>query len=111
MKILLIIITFLTFISPVFAERNMTIENALHEYIKGKDARIGVAVIINGKDTVSVNGNRDFPMMSVIKFPLALTVAHWINTNGMSLNDTVTFSEKAMKEDTYSPMLKSMVRA
>lgn len=106
MKILLIIITFLTFISPVFAERNMTIENALHEYIKGKDARIGVAVIINGKDTVSVNGNRDFPMMSVVKFPLALTVAHWINTNGMSLNDTVTFCEKAMKEDTYSPMLK-----
>ena len=84
----------------------MTIENALHEYIKGKDARIGVAVIINGKDTVSVNGNRDFPMMSVVKFPLALTVAHWIDTNGMSLNDTVTFSEKAMKEDTYSPMLK-----
>lgn len=78
----------------------------MHEYIKGKDARIGVAVIINGKDTVSVNGNRDFPMMSVVKFPLALTVAHWINTNGMSLNDTVTFSEKAMKEDTYSPMLK-----
>lgn len=106
MKILLIIITFLTFISPVFAERNKAIENALHEYIKGKDARIGVAVIINGKDTVSVNGNRDFPMMSIVKFPLALTVAHWINTNGMSLNDTVTFSEKAMKEDTYSPMLK-----
>lgn len=106
MRKLLLIIIYLSFISPVFAERNMTIENALHEYIKGKDARIGVAVIINGKDTVSVNGNRDFPMMSVIKFPLALTVAHWINTNGMSLNDTVTFSEKAMKEDTYSPMLK-----
>ncbi len=47
-------------------------------------------------------------MMSVVKFPLALTVAHWINTNGMSLNDTVTFSEKAMKEDTYSPMLKKV---
>lgn len=106
MRKLLFIIIYLSFISPVFAERNKAIENALHEYIKGKDARIGVAVIINGKDTVSVNGNRDFPMMSVVKFPLALTVAHWINTNGMSLNDTVTFSEKAMKEDTYSPMLK-----
>ncbi len=106
MRKLLFIIIYLSFISPVFAGGNKAIENALHEYIKGKDARIGVAVIINGKDTVSVNGNRDFPMMSVVKFPLALTVAHWINTNGMSLNDTVTFSEKAMKEDTYSPMLK-----
>ncbi len=106
MRKLLFIIIYLSFISPAFACGNKAIENALHEYIKGKDAQIGVAVIINGKDTVSVNGNRDFPMMSVVKFPLALTVAHWINTNGMSLNDTVTFSEKAMKEDTYSPMLK-----
>lgn len=106
MRKLLFIIIYLSFISPAFAGGNKAIENTLQKYIKGKDARIGVAVIINGKDTVSVNGNRDFPMMSVVKFPLALTVAHWIDTNGMSLNDTVTFNEKAMKEDTYSPMLK-----
>lgn len=106
MKILLIIITCLIFISPAFADGSKMIESALQEYVKGKDARIGVAIIIMRKDTVSVNGNRDFPMMSVVKFPLALTVAHWIDTNGMSLNDTVTFNEKAMKEDTYSPMLK-----
>ncbi len=106
MKRLLLILSYLSFMLPAFANESKYIEDALQEYISGKDARIGVAVIINGKDTVSVNGNRDFPMMSVVKFPLALTVAHWINTNGMSLNDTVTFSEKAMKEDTYSPMLK-----
>lgn len=106
MRKLLFIIIYLSFISPAFAGGNKAIENTLQKYIKGKDARIGVAVIINGKDTVSVNGNRDFPMMSVVKFPLALTVAHWIDTNGMSLNATVTFNEKAMKEDTYSPMLK-----
>ena len=75
MRKLLFIIIYLSFISPVFAERNKAIEVALQEYIQEKDARIGVAVIINGKDTVSVNGNRDFPMMSVVKFPLALTVA------------------------------------
>jgi len=91
---------------PAFANESKSIENALQEYINGKDARIGVAVIINGKDTVSVNGNRDFPMMSVVKFPLALTVVHWVDTNGMSLNDNVTFSENALNEDTYSPMLK-----
>ena len=68
MKILLVIITYLIFILPVFAEENRVIENTLQEYIAGKDARIGVAVIINSKDTVSINGNRDFPMMSVVKF-------------------------------------------
>lgn len=106
MRKLLFIIIYLSFISPVFAERNMAIENILQEYINGKDARIGIAIIINGKDTVSVNGNRDFPMMSVVKFPLALTVANWVDTNNMSLSNTVTFSGKSLKEDTYSPMLK-----
>lgn len=106
MRKLLFIIIYLSFISPAFAGGNKAIDNALQEYIKGKDARIGIAIIINGKDTVSVNGNRDFPMMSVVKFPLALTVANWVDTNNMSLSDTVTFSGKSLKEDTYSPMLK-----
>lgn len=106
MKRILFTLIHLALILPAFADGNKAIENVLQNYVMGKDARIGAAVIINGKDTVSVNGNRDFPMMSVVKFPLALTVAHWIDTNGLSLNDTVTFSEKAMKEDTYSPMLK-----
>lgn len=43
MKILLVIITYLIFILPVFAEGNRVIENTLQEYIAGKDARIGVA--------------------------------------------------------------------
>ncbi len=106
MKQLLLILSYLSFILPAFADGNKAIEDALQEYIEGKNARIGVAVIINSKDTVSVNGNRDFPMMSVVKFPLALTVAHWIDTNGMSLNDSITFSGEALKEDTYSPMLR-----
>ena len=45
-------------------------------------------------------------MMSVVKFPLALTVAQWIDANGISLNDSIAFSDKDLKENTYSPMLK-----
>lgn len=106
MKRLLLILSYLSIMLPAFANGSKSIEDALQKYISGKDARIGVSVIINGKDTVSVNGKWDFPMMSVVKFPLALTVAHWVDTNGMSLNDTVKFSENALNEDTYSPMLK-----
>ena len=71
MKRILFTLIHLALILPAFAYGNKAIENALQDYVMGKDARIGVAVIINGKDTVSVNGNRDFPMMSVVKFPLA----------------------------------------
>lgn len=106
MKRLLVSILYLASMLSAFAIGNKTIEDALKDYAVGKDARIGIAVIINGKDTVSVNGEQDFPMMSVSKFPLALTVAHWIDAHGMSLNDSITFSEAALHENTYSPMLK-----
>lgn len=106
MKRLLVSILYLASMLSAFAIGNKTIEDALTDYAVGKDARIGIAVIINGNDTVSVNGERDFPMMSVSKFPLALTIAHWIDAHGMSLNDSITFSEAALHENTYSPMLK-----
>lgn len=82
------------------------LQNELTSFVEKKDARIGIAVIINGKDTVSVNGSKDFPMMSVFKFPLALAVAKWVDANGMSLNDSIAFGPEALIKDTYSPMLK-----
>ena len=106
MRRLLFILISLSFILPASADGNKTIEKALLEYVSDKDARIGIAVIVNGTDTISINGKRYFPMMSVVKFPLALTVVQWIDANGLSLNDSIAFSEKALKENTYSPMLK-----
>lgn len=78
----------------------------LQEYIAGKDARIGVAVIIQGQDTVSVNGHSTFPMMSVFKFPLALALVQWTETNGVALGDSVSFGPDLLRKDTYSPMLQ-----
>ncbi len=90
----------------VYVDSIRRLQNELTSFVERKDARIGIAVIINGKDTVSVNGSKDFPMMSVFKFPLALAVAKWVDSNGMSLNDSIAFGPKALIKDTYSPMLK-----
>lgn len=92
--------------TPLLAGGNKVMEKALREYSEGKDARIGIAVIVNGKDTVAINGGQRFPMMSVFKFPLALAVADRTDSDGMSLNDAILFDVSALKEDTYSPMLK-----
>lgn len=77
---------------------------ALESYISGRDARIGIAVIVNGKDTISVNGDRDFPMMSVFKFPQALAVADYCMKNGIGLTDSILIKADEMKENTWSPM-------
>lgn len=76
----------------------------LNDFVNGKDAEIGVAVIIDGKDTVAVNGTRQFPMLSVYKFPISLALADVYRKNGISLDTPVEFGMDDLHPDTYSPM-------
>lgn len=82
----------------------------LSSYVYQKDAHIGIAIIIDGRDTVSVNALGGYPMMSVVKFPEALAVAHWLDTKGNSLDDTVSIGLADLHEDTYSPMVQKYGR-
>lgn len=82
----------------------MDLGHKLKEYVSDKDSRIGIAVIINGKDTVEVNGSKDFPMLSVYKFPQAIAVADYCRRNGIGLNDTVSIASEEIKENTWSPL-------
>lgn len=76
----------------------------LENYIAGKDAKIGVGIIIDGNDTVTVNGDRPFPMLSVYKFPQALAVADYCVRHNMSFDDTISIAATEIKANTYSPM-------
>lgn len=60
MKRILITLLYLAVLLPCFANCNNAIEKTLLKYVSDKDARIGIAVIINGTDTISINGKRDF---------------------------------------------------
>lgn len=84
--------------------RYSQLEESLKIYAASMDARIGVAVIIDGKDTVAINGSRDFPMMSVYKFPQALAVADYCRKNNVTTADTVAVQAIEIKNDTWSPM-------
>ena len=70
------------------------LREAIADYCRGKDARIGMAAII-GTDTVAYNGNRDFPMLSVFKFPVALAYAEKVDRSGVSLADSISFGVNA----------------
>lgn len=61
-------------------------------------------MIVDGRDTVSVNGNRDFPMLSVYKFPQALAVADHCVRHGIELSDSIAISPDEIKTGTWSPL-------
>lgn len=82
----------------------LAIRDSLAQYIKGKDARFGIAVILEGNDTISVNGHKPFPMASVYKFPQALALADYCKKHKISFSDTIDIPAYRMLPDTWSPM-------
>lgn len=79
-------------------------EGELKNYIENIDARIGIACIYEGKDTLQINGNKEFPMLSVYKFPQSIAVINYCLENQKNLNDTIFIPKSEIKENTYSPI-------
>ncbi len=76
----------------------------LNEFVNSQNAEIGIAVIIESKDTIEVNGTKPFPMMSVLKFPVALAVADFCQRHNISFTDSIDICPSEILPDTYSPM-------
>lgn len=66
------------------------------------------AFIIKGDRYISYEGSADkrYEMNSVMKFPQAIYVAHYLDSFGISLNQRVTVKKQDLEQDTWSPMLK-----
>lgn len=103
-KITLILILAVCLCSCASRSKYNDLEKDLTSFVDGKNAEIGVAVIIGGKDTISVNGDKSFPMLSVYKFPIALALADYGLTGAEMIADSLTITRNDLKPDTYSPM-------
>lgn len=71
-------ILFLCLVPTLLFAQQTQLETQLKEAIKGKKAEIGIAVIIDGKDTITVNNDIHYPLMSVFKFHQALALADYM---------------------------------
>ncbi|WP_300727995.1 class A beta-lactamase, subclass A2 [uncultured Rikenella sp.] len=80
------------------------LEKTLRNVTADKRARVGIAVVINGRDTVTVGNEARYPMMSVVKFHQALAVAHYLDRQGLSLARRIPIGREALLPDTYSPL-------
>lgn len=54
----------------------------------------------------SAHGREAFPMMSVVKFPLAIAVLHEVGQGRLSLAQTYSLTPEMLDAETWSPMLK-----
>ena len=72
-----------------------TLRKEIIEIIASKDATIGVSIIgIDSKDTLSINGNAHFSMISVFKFHIALAILNKVDNGELSLNQKLFIKKK-----------------
>lgn len=81
-----------------------SIQQELNQFVADKDADIGIAVIIDGKDTVVVNGDKPFPMLSVYKLPIVIAFGDYQRVSNNFFPERIILTKDDLKPDTYSPM-------
>ncbi|WP_294674479.1 class A beta-lactamase, partial [uncultured Fluviicola sp.] len=78
----------------------------IEQIVSNKNAVVGVSIIGNeGKDTLSLHGDRRFPMQSVFKFHIALAVLSEIDKGKLALDQKIEISkDELLPEDFWSPL-------
>lgn len=82
------------------------LRDTISEIVAEYPGEIGVAVIIDNTDTVTVNNRNIYPMMSVFKLHQALAVCHDFDQKAADLDATLSFRRSELDPHTWSPMLK-----
>ncbi|MFD2556774.1 class A beta-lactamase, subclass A2 [Sphingobacterium tabacisoli] len=83
-----------------------SLRSKIEQVASEKNAVVGVSIIgNNGKDTLSVNGDRRFPMQSVFKFHIALAVLSEVDKGKFSLDQKIEISKDDLpSKDSWSPL-------
>ncbi|MGK9121100.1 class A beta-lactamase, subclass A2 [Olivibacter jilunii] len=79
----------------------------IKEIILTGNAEVGVSILgIEDNDTLSVNGYKHYPMISVFKFQIALTVLNKVDKGELSLNQKIFIKKDELLKETWSPFRK-----
>ncbi|NMH87312.1 class A beta-lactamase, subclass A2 [Flavivirga algicola] len=82
-----------------------SLRNKIEQIISGKNAVVGVSIIgNNGKDTLSINADKQFPMQSVFKFHIALAVLSEVDKGTLSLDQIVKIDKDDLWKGFWSPL-------
>lgn len=88
------------------SKRNSNLQNEIEKIISNKKADIGVSIIgINDKNTTQINGDKFYPMLSTVKFPIALTILDKVQKNELSMSQKIYIKKEELLEnpDNWSP--------
>lgn len=91
----------------VLADSLRGIKKDLLEVVRKYDAQVGIAIILNGNDTLTVNNDEKYPLMSVFKFHQALAIGHYLQSHQIGYDFKIHIAREDLLRDTYSPLRDS----
>ena len=84
MKKLFLLIFVTLFYTQIFGQTDL--RQKIEQIIATKKADVGVSILnLENGDSLSINGNKHYPMLSVFKFHIALTVLNKVDKGELSL--------------------------
>lgn len=103
-KVCLSILLFIVFLIPISVEAQVSLHDQIEQIAKPAKAIVGVSVLnLETGDTVNYNGKARLVLHSVMKFPIALTVLHLVDSGVLKLDQMIHVTKKDMQK-TYSPL-------
>ncbi|WPO92550.1 class A beta-lactamase [Chryseobacterium sp. YR459] len=94
---------------PLFSQHTKLsdLKKTIESIISHKKADVGVSIMgPYQKETIQINGNKLYPMLSTVKFPIALTVLKKVEKGELSLQQKLFIKREELLEDTWSPFKK-----
>lgn len=105
MKKLSIIILLCLFNFQLKSQTIQDLRNKINHIISAKNATVGISMKgVEDKDTLSINGNKEMPMLSVFKFHIGLTVLHQVDKGKLKLDQKFFIKKEDLMPETWSPI-------
>lgn len=81
------------------------LRDEINQIISSKNLTAGISIkAIESKDTLSINGNLNAPMMSIFKFHIVLTVLELVDQKKLKLDQKIFVKKDDLLENTWSPI-------
>ncbi|WP_192821626.1 class A beta-lactamase, subclass A2 [Rufibacter sp. LB8] len=96
---------FLVVTYQAMAQNTDALRQKIQQLVAGKNLEVGVAIKgKTAKDTLTVNGNRQFPMQSVFKLHIGIVMLAEIDKGKYSLDQKIRITQAELLPGLYSPL-------
>lgn len=91
-------------LNSISASAQNVLEEKIQSIIKNTKAKVGVAVLTDSGERITVNDETSYAMLSTFKFPLALAVLNHMDKNNIPLDSALFVTRADLLPNTYSPL-------